>query len=50
MFHVVKAYMENLVTAIPGVKISLIGGIQINAPKPVGDLFQPLMFEVRLKD
>ena len=27
MFHVVKAYMEKLITVIPGVKISLIGGI-----------------------
>ena len=39
MFEVVKAYMNNLVTEIPGVQISLIGGIQINAPKPLGDLF-----------
>ena len=27
MFHVVKNYMNNLVTEIPGVQISLIGGI-----------------------
>ena len=36
-----------MVVPIPGVKVQLIGGIQINVHQPVGDLFHPMMFEVR---
>jgi hypothetical protein len=28
----------------------VLGGVQINMPKPMHDFFQPLMFEVRKPD
>ncbi len=49
MFDIAHSYIENIVQAIPNVKVSVIGGIQINVHKPCGDLFAPLMFEVREK-
>ena len=30
MYHIAKEYVEGIVTPIPGVKVSVIGGIQIN--------------------
>ena len=49
MYDVTRRYIEHIVEPIPNVKISMIGGIQINVHKPCGDLFAPLMFEVREK-
>lgn len=31
-------------------KLIILGGIQINMPRPFDDLFQPLTFDVRSKD
>ena len=50
MYEITKDYIEGIVTEIPNVKVSIIGGIQINVQQPCGDLFAPLMFEVRMKD
>ena len=47
MYAITHQYVEGIVEAIPNVKVSVIGGIQINVPQPCGDLFAPLMFEVR---
>ena len=49
MYDVTRRYIEHIVEPIPNVKVSMIGGIQINVHKPCGDLFAPLMFEVREK-
>lgn len=49
MYKITHQYVEGIVEAIPDVKVSVIGGIQINIAQPCGDLFAPMMFEVRSK-
>ena len=50
MYQISHNYIDGIVEAIPNVKVSVIGGIQINVQQPCGDLFAPLMFDVRMKD
>ena len=47
MYAITHQYVEGIVDTIPNVKVCVIGGIQINVPQPCGDLFAPLMFEIR---
>lgn len=54
IFDISLQFLENIidlnvkdVRGNPGCRICLLGGVQINMPKPLPDFFQPLMFEVR---
>ena len=49
MYEITRMYVNGIVEEIPDVKISVIGGIQINVRQPCGDMFVPLKFEVRQK-
>ena len=49
MYEITKTYINGIVEEIPNVKVSVIGGIQINVRQPCGDMFVPMMFEVRTK-
>lgn len=46
LYKISEKYVSGMVEAIPDVKVSIIGGIQINVHRPCGDLFMPLMFKV----
>ena len=47
MYSITRNYIDGIIEEIPNVKISVIGGIQLNVRQPCGDLFAPMMFEVR---
>ena len=49
MYSIARQYIEGIVETHENVKVTIIGGIQINVNKPCGDLFAPLLFEVRSK-
>lgn len=49
MYSINRQFIEGIITEIPEAKVSVIGGIQINVQQPCGDLFAPMMFEVRRK-
>ena len=46
MFEIVHQFLKDIVKTIPGVKLVLVGGIQINMKKPIEDMFMPLCFEI----
>jgi hypothetical protein len=46
MFEIVHQFLKDIVKTIPGVKIILVGGIQINMKKPIEDMFMPVCFEI----
>ena len=56
MYIISRAFMEGIVdiniTDSHGkpVKIAILGGVQINMPRPMSDFFQPLTFEIREKN
>jgi hypothetical protein len=49
MYEITHQFIGGIVEPIPNVKVSLIGGIQVNVQQPCGDLFVPLMFDVIMK-
>lgn len=55
MYLICKEFLDGIVdvniTDLHGnpVKIAILGGIQINMPRPMADFFQPLLFEIREK-
>ncbi len=49
MYQITHRYVNGIIEEIPNVKISVIGGIQLNVSQPCGDMFVPMMFEVRTK-
>jgi len=55
MYHMSKEFLEHIVDTDFGNghgkkgSLILLGGIQINMPKPMSDFFQPLIFEIRTK-
>lgn len=49
LYSISEKYVGGMIEAIPNVKVSIIGGIQINVHRPCGDLFTPLMFKVLQK-
>jgi len=46
MYEVVREYVRTIMKATKGVKLILVGGIQINLKKPIEDMFLPISFEV----
>ncbi len=46
MYEVVRDYVKTIMKATKGVKLILVGGIQINLKKPIEDMFLPISFEV----
>lgn len=50
MYSIIHDFVEKIVYNLPQGKLIVLGGIQINMPKPGEDLFQPLLFEVREGD
>ena len=46
MFEIVHQFLKDIVKTIPGIKIILVGGIQINMKKPIEDMFMPVCFEI----
>ena len=47
MFDIVRAFIEQIAHNLPQGKLVLLGGIQINMPKPSEDFFHPILFEER---
>jgi hypothetical protein len=46
MYEIVHKFVKDIVKTIPGTKLILVGGIQINMKKPIEDMFMPLCFEI----
>ena len=46
MYEIVHKFVKDIVKTIPGTKLILVGGIQINMKKPIEDMFLPLCFEI----
>ena len=46
MYEIVHEFVKNIMKATPGVKLIVVGGIQINMKKPIEDKFLPISFEV----
>jgi hypothetical protein len=46
MYEIVHEFVKNIMKATPGVKLIVVGGIQINMKKPIEDMFLPISFEV----
>jgi len=46
MYEVVREYVRTIMKATKGVRLILVGGIQINLKKPIEDMFLPISFEV----
>ena len=46
MYEIVHQFVKDITKSIPGVRLVIVGGIQINMKKPVEDMFLPLCFEV----
>ena len=46
IYSISENYIGVIVKPISNVRISLIGGIQINVSQPCGDFFEPRMFKV----
>jgi len=45
MFQMCLNYLENIVSTEKG-RLILLGGIQINVPRPMSDYFQPMHFQI----
>jgi len=45
MFQICLTYLEKIVNTKKG-RLILLGGIQINMPRPINDYFQPLYFQI----
>jgi hypothetical protein len=46
MYDIVQKFVREIVNTIPGGKVILVGGIQINMKKPIEDMFMPMCFEI----
>ena len=46
MYDIVQKFVREIVNTIPGGKVILVGGIQINMKKPIEDMFLPMCFEI----
>jgi len=45
-YEIVKDFLRKMVNTLPGVRLILVGGIQINMKCPIEDMFLPLLLEI----